>query len=214
MARATGTTPRDFPFVWPTWITGLLAGDDQCRWAAWFKAHHTYDKREDGTFDLVKWKAEHNDMVQARAKELHDAGYTCRVEQDFKVKGRSCLLSGKVDIVALHPDDGLIVDCKSWKRKAKDAWQVVVYMVTLPLAWKWLPADKLRGEVRYTDGTVEIPREKCGADERSRVLAMLAEVSSSVEPKRSPSASECRFCDIACCPDRIESETLVETGAF
>ena len=35
---------RDGPYVWVSWITKLLAGEVNCEWAPWFKAHHTYQK--------------------------------------------------------------------------------------------------------------------------------------------------------------------------
>jgi len=35
---------RRSPYIWVTWLTKLMAGEAQCEWASWFKAHHKYDK--------------------------------------------------------------------------------------------------------------------------------------------------------------------------
>jgi len=50
---------RDMPYIWITWLTKLLVGENSCEWAAWFRANHecrSYDKvpspfdARDGTF--------------------------------------------------------------------------------------------------------------------------------------------------------------------
>jgi hypothetical protein len=64
------TTQRNgLPYIWVTWLTKLLAGEDQCQYAPWFKAHFKFDKVDRG-FDLAAWTAEHAAMVRARAIEL------------------------------------------------------------------------------------------------------------------------------------------------
>ena len=36
---------RDSPYIWVTWLTKLLVGENYCEWAGWFKAHYErYDK--------------------------------------------------------------------------------------------------------------------------------------------------------------------------
>ena len=48
---------RDKPYIWTTWITKLLSGDNSCEWAAQFKSLHeskSYSKASTG-FDSAKW---------------------------------------------------------------------------------------------------------------------------------------------------------------
>ena len=73
------TAKRDFPFVYPTWITGLLSGVKQCRYAAWYKAQHTYDKRPDPTFNSADYNARHAQLVTRRKKELEAEGIKTKV---------------------------------------------------------------------------------------------------------------------------------------
>ena len=30
---ATTSTPRDFPYIWATWLPRLLTGENSCEWA-------------------------------------------------------------------------------------------------------------------------------------------------------------------------------------
>lgn len=78
------TIKRDAPYVWVTWVTGLLSGDAHCEWAAWFKAHNTGYAKPHTKFDLMVWKAEHGAKVRARADALRDAGYKVYVENQNK----------------------------------------------------------------------------------------------------------------------------------
>ena len=55
---------RSSPYIWVTWVTWLsklLAGENSCEWASWFKAHHesgSYQKVP-STFDQAAWQMEH-----------------------------------------------------------------------------------------------------------------------------------------------------------
>ena len=31
---------RDSPYIWATWLTKLLAGENSCEWAACFRSQH------------------------------------------------------------------------------------------------------------------------------------------------------------------------------
>jgi hypothetical protein len=205
------TTARRSPYIWTTWITGLLATDDNCRWSAWFKAHFTFTKVERDDSALTKWKAEHGDMVTARVAELRAHGWTVTVEEQnaFKQHGKKtgALLSGKPDILATRGADALIVDCKSGARKDKDFWQVAIYLVMLPLVRPEICAGRrLVGELRYRDGVVLIQPEEMTPDVRARISTQLIETGGLVPPEKVPSERECAFCDIgpADCAERLE----------
>lgn len=211
------TKQRRSPFVWPTWITGILSTDDSCRWAPWFKAQHTYDKRPDpNAFDLAQWKVDHAALCDARVQELRAHGWTVEVEAQnkFVLEGRACTLSGQPDIVAIRALDVLIIDGKTGARKAKDLWQVMIYMLAVPMAREFIASARVTGEVLYPDGRVEITAAQFDNEKRARILAMLAEVGSPTPPARVPSARECAFCDIAACPDRVEAAAPVAVEAF
>ena len=197
-------------FIWPTWIAGLIAGDKHCEWAAWFRAHYRYDKRPDEDENrLARWKAEHAEMVRARAATLRADGWVVSVEHQnkFSYHGRTATVGGCPDLIGVSEEKGvaLIEECKTGKERGADFWQVVLYCLLAPLAKE--TANRLQG--RLLTGLVlyqHRARPITGADfEASRpvVIAQVQRTAAVEEPVRTPSAMECRYCDIACCPERV-----------
>lgn len=122
---------RDKVFIWPTWITKLVAGEDQCEWKSWFKAHYMYDKKP-SDFNLAKWTVNHQQLLKQRRDALERLGFKVYIEDQnaFKLnisvpvkKAESDLLtpaiksygekldfieftiSGKADIVAIGEEE-------------------------------------------------------------------------------------------------------------
>ena len=49
------------PYIWVTWLTKLLVGENSCEWAAWFRAQHegwSWEKVP-STFDMAGWQIKH-----------------------------------------------------------------------------------------------------------------------------------------------------------
>lgn len=205
-------------YVWVTWITGLLAGSEVCEWKTWYRAHFRYAKKERGG-DLDDWQIQHDGMVRARTSKLEAEGYrvTTEDQNQFKLKGSNgAVLSGKPDIVGVRTvgQDGaatgtesLVVDEKSGDERLSDQWQVLVYMFALPRLF--LKSVPLRGEVEYRTKVVEIAPARLDVAARAKIVTTMQTVTGDMEPPRTPSAKECRFCDVLACPDRIESKEHV-----
>jgi CRISPR/Cas system-associated exonuclease Cas4 (RecB family) len=197
------------PYVWVTWLTGLLAGMDHCEWRLWYRAHHRYAKREVAEGDLDQWKIDHDQMVRARVALLQATGYTVNVEDEnaFKLKGSTIELGGKPDIVAVKgANHAIVIDEKSGQQKMADRWQVKVYMYVLPRVGFRIP---LTGEVQYRATSVEIP--PIDPKETAAIVSLMQMAGSSMVPPRTPSAQECAFCDVLHCPDRIEAKKTEAT---
>jgi hypothetical protein len=202
-------TRREFPFVYPTWLSGLLSGEDQCRWAAWFKAHFQYEKRPCTDGHLAQWKADHNAMVRARADRLIADGHTVFLEKQnkFWLRGKAATLMGTPDLVAIRGDnDALVVDCKSGRPYDKHVWQVCVYLLALPLKHAACKDRRLTGEVQYADHSVLIAPDAFTLHMREQITSLILEVAGLTPPARVPSPDECRYCDIpgSECPARME----------
>lgn len=217
------------PYVWVSWITGLISGDANCEWSSWVKAHFYYNEHPDAAGnDLSVWKAEHAALVRQRADELVAQGWKVRVEDQnkFSLKGRVAVLGGKPDIAAtrrsltnpgsaLAPNvDGLIVDCKTGRPKESDYWQVITYMTMGPLAGILAGCAEIRGEVCYKDSK-RLVSPLDAANGAPHVASRIEAVGQAHEPKRTPSASECRFCKVGECPERVDTPDAVgETESF
>ncbi|MBA7635052.1 hypothetical protein ES703_42652 [subsurface metagenome] len=201
---------RPSPYIWVTWLTKLLAGESQCEWAAWFRSHYKHDKLP-SDFDLAKWTAEHNELLHKRRDEIEAEGFTVYTEDQnsFRVEGaKGITLSGKADIVAIKENEAYVEDCKTGNPKTSDHMQVLVYMLTLPLATTHCKGLTLEGRIIYKNSVVEIPSSKIDDELRKLLKKKVHLVGGVEEPRKVPSWGECRFCDIskADCPERIGVE--------
>ena len=200
-----GGSRQQLPYVWVTWLRDYISAD-KCKWKSWYMSNFRYaKKKEDTSFDLESWTKQHNEMTDKRVKILLRQGYDVRVEEEnaFKLSGKTgIVLSGKPDIVALNHDtkEALVIDEKSGRKLPKNRWQVLIYMFALPLVWrsKW----KITGEVEYRGDKLTIPL--IGAIEWSQIVSGMSALGSSIEPARTPSVGECKYCKILHCPERIE----------
>jgi CRISPR/Cas system-associated exonuclease Cas4 (RecB family) len=207
-----GTIPgaeprRNRPYVWVTWLTKLLSGESKCWWAAWYRAHHKFAKTPDdpGRAEFfAEYTAAHDKIAARRAEEFRALGYVVRQEDDaaFKLVGRDADLAGKPDLVAVGNGEAVASDVKGGKRRESDRWQVRIYLFGLPLSW--LRGVKLRGEVEYRDGRIDVPAPTPA--ERDAIVQAMRVVSGPDAPPPTPSAGECRYCDVAACTARHKAE--------
>jgi hypothetical protein len=207
--------PRRSPYTWTTWLTALLAGEASCWFAPWVKSHFKIDKLERSDFDLVAWKAQHTDMVDARVTQLRADGWTVTVEDQnfFTLRGRTGTLSGKPDILAIRDLDALVIDCKGGKHRTADVQQVLLYMFALPLGTRLQEGMRLSGEVQYRDGSVHVRPDDFTPELRKRITDAMLRVSAEAQPLAVPSVRECAFCDVGAsdCQARMESTTTEVT---
>lgn len=203
-------------YVYPTWITKLLADENKCWYSAWYKAAFKYEKRPDDPERkefFREWTAKHDAIVRRRATELKLEGWTVKVEEEgeFRVRGKNGAISGKPDIVAMKDDEVLVIDAKSGKPRQSDHWQVLVYMLMLPLDWL-KGFDKIRGEVEYQAGTVDV--RPLTPAEKTKITDALKLVTGDVAPEAVPSQGDCRYCDIANCTFRYQASEGDAGGMF
>ena len=212
------TTPRQSPYLWPTWLTKILAGERSCEWEAWFKAHYEGYAKAPQHGDLAAWKVRHTEMVRKRAEELRAEGYEVFIEDQnkFTLRGHSATLQGKPDIVGVKDDDFLVVDCKGGKKLDSDQMQVLIYMMVLPLTHAACLGKAVRGELEYQDDRILI--DTLPGKVRDLIAATIVRVSGAEPLPKVPSYSECRFCDLtkADCKERVESknERVVKSDLF
>ncbi len=210
---------RSAPYVHVKWLTRQLAGEDQCLWKVWFKAHNKYDKLPSG-FDLATWTANHDRMVRTRTDTLIAEGFDVYVENqnDFFLKGNNGVtLSGTPDIVAVRDGEPVVIDCKTGSDRISDKIQVMVYMMVLPHTHPACKGLRVSGEVEYTNGSVTIGADDVDDAFQAHFREMIGAVGGEAELRRVPSWSECQWCDItsADCPDRIEERPeLQRTDLF
>lgn len=197
---------RPRPYVWVSWITALLAETDQCRWKVWTKANFRYAKLAGaGGFDLKEWTKQHDEMVNTRAAKLKLEGFDVRVEEEnsFKLDGERGTLAGKPDIIALKAADkyAKVIDVKSGREKPADRWQVKVYIFAKRLLS--LKEWRVDGEIEYRGRHEVVPFLEVDSGAIAKIADVMKMATGEIAPPRTPSQAECKWCDVADCPDRF-----------
>jgi len=207
---------RSSPYIWPTWLTKLIAGEEKCWYKSWWKATRKYTKKEDpGRADFLReWTAKHDALTNTRARRMKKDGWSVKVEDEgeFNLKGKSATLAGKPDIVGIRDGRGLVVDAKAGKQRASDHWQVLIYKFALPLSWfpKSMPLD---GEIQYKDEAVAV-RELGDAEVLAITGAIKIVSNLDTPPDPIPSTFECGRCDVAACKSRVERPAPTDATRF
>jgi CRISPR/Cas system-associated exonuclease Cas4 (RecB family) len=201
------------PRILVTWLAKLLAGEAQCFWATWFKARHVrYVKAPQDKTNLAIWSTEHTAQVFKHRVELERDGYQCTTEREneFEIVGKAAIVAGKPDIVASNSNGRLVVDEKTGQPRESDRWQVLIYCY----------ADKTggfssTGMVRYSNGSQPLYVSGPTAADISEIAIAVRIIAGQTPPPRTPSRSECKFCDITECQDRyVEKDVETVTTDF
>lgn len=169
---------RDIPFIWPSWISKFVSGEDQCAWKYWFKSHYMYDKKP-SDFNLARWTVEHNKLLQERRNGLERLGYKVFIEDQnsFKLnlivqigdanvsktlseaeqrepmQMQNIIISGKADIVAIGKmeDDkitGLMHD-SYLVEDIKSGKPKTSDHIQVITYMLWLPKAIIEGRIKY-----------------------------------------------------------------
>ena len=213
---------RTGPYIWATWLSRLLAGDDSCEWAIWFKAQHysnswTHRPRDS---DLSEWLLKHTALVRQVQEQMVDDDYVVTLEDQnkFSLKGSrtNVVIEGKPDIIAVKDGAVTVVDAKTGQPRNSDSFQVLLYMYALSQSgpYKGMPIE---GKVVYPAGETPVPYSGVSTQFINSLVSQVGRIASSEPPSPTPSPRECAWCDITDedCPDRVEGGDIeAETDAF
>ena len=166
------------PYIWVTWLTRLLVGENSCEWAAWFRAQHEGWSwaRVPSTFDLGGWQIAHTSGVNENRLRWEEAGYEVFTEDQnaFALKGRAATLGAKPDLIARRDNRGFIIDVKTGRPSPSHVVQVMLYMYAVPKAVARHQGVNFEGRVAYGDHDVEIPTS--AVDERFILWYLLFQI--------------------------------------
>jgi PD-(D/E)XK nuclease superfamily len=196
------------PYVWTTWISKLLAGDNSCEWAAWYKVNRgKVATKNAGDFDA--WRIKHAALLRRTRKELEDQEcYVLTEDQNwFRLTGGSAVLGGKPDLISIG-EACTICDVKAGQKRASDRIQVMIYMYAVPRAMSQYRGKQFDGLIVYEDDWEVIPADKIDATFITNLGSLIKRVSSKEPARRVPSIRECKFCDMTkdICEARIDGQ--------
>lgn len=190
---------RNSPYVWVTWLSKVMAGEQSCLWAPWFRSHHQNYHKLNGDLDLARWNVEHTRLLTETRTALLRTGAEVRVEgqNSFRYAHASGgTLAGKPDIVAINDTGVMICDCKTGRPRISDRIQVMIYMLTLPYCQPKLAVYSIQGKVIYRDSEVLVPAASVDDRFGQHFDYFMNLIVAPDSPPPSPSSGECRFCDI------------------
>ncbi len=205
---------RNHPYIWTTWLPRLLTGESSCEWSIWFKAHYRNWSKPPSGFDQTEWLMRHTALLNRQKQEWKDRGYAVYVEGQnaFRLRGKSATLAGRPDLVTLDDRDATIIDVKTGREQPWHRVQVMIYQYALPLALPQYRNVRVNGEVVYPTHTVRIPQESLPDLFVEALGALIRRLAADTPPGPVPSSSECQFCDILDCTERIDSDGPSQEG--
>jgi hypothetical protein len=207
------TKPRDGLFIPVKWLASLMAGEENCQWGPWFKAHYAGYDQLPSDFQMASWTAEHTVLLDTIIKQRSQLseGVFKEEQNNFKlpVKGKPGMkLSGKPDLVTVDAA-GLcrVFDAKTGMPRQSDTIQVMLYMMLLPHLSAYR-GKEFTGYVVYKTGVSEIPWVAINAEFSGLVTHFINILGEDSPPPKTPSFYTCRFCRIttADCPERYVSD--------
>ena len=205
---------RAQPYIWATWLAKLLAGQDHCEWAGWFRAHHQEWVKPPSDFDSAKWMLDHTALLNRERERLEELGHTVFVENQnpFRLRGRYATLAGKPDLIAVKNANAVIIDAKTGRTSPHHAVQGMIYQYAVPLALAQYQGIHFSGQLAYPDSSVSIPALETDSEFVRNLGALIRRLANDAPARRVPSLAECRFCDItsADCPERVEEQPQPE----
>lgn len=213
--RTAPKTKRSAPFVWVTWLAKLMAGEQHCVWATWFRAHYQGYVKAPQTFSFAQWQMNHARFVNEEVGKSDRCKFHVTTEDQNWFRYRTpagILVAGKPDLLMISIDEphrGMVCDLKTGQPKLSDRVQVMIYMYLLPRCRQDIKGRTMSGLLRYSNDreAIVIPEDAIDSGFVRNFDYWLDRVTASAAPCATPSCSECRFCDITIvdCPDRIES---------
>ncbi len=142
-------------------------------------------------------------------------------ENWFEISGKSnaVKVSGKPDILAISGQQGFVEDCKTGRKKNSDLYQVLIYLLLLPVSSSRCRGLTLAGRLVYPDGAIEIQAFQVDEALKVQFRGAIAMLSDPTPARKVPSFQECRYCDISTkyCPERVEAkldQTLKQHDLF
>lgn len=207
---------RTQPYIWPSLLAQYMTGQKQCLWAAWMRAHYKDVPTLPRGYVESDWQTRHTKLLHEIKDSLPDATLFVEQQNKFFLNGAVATLGGNADLVVQTEEKrGVVYDAKAGKQKDSDTVQVLLYMYALPRGVERYRGWTFDGEVYYGQHDQRwIPSEQLTTEFIDRMSAMIKRLADEIEPARTPSRYECRYCEIADCPERFTTEYASVTTDF
>ena len=149
------------PYIWVTWRSKLLVGENSCEGAAWFRAQHegwSWDKVP-STFNQAQWQLNHTVLMNRVRERFESEGKTVFTENQnsFVLRGATAALGGKPDLIAVADNFATVIDAKTGAPSPGHSVQLMTYMYAVPRALHQYQGVLFDGLLVYDDHEEYIP---------------------------------------------------------
>lgn len=207
---------REKVYFWTTWLTPLLSGESSCEWKVWLLGHFQGVEKIERDFDSAQWNENHTAYLTELRDEYAPKSATLLTEGQtaWRIEGKTAIVAGKMDLVSIKPN--LVIDAKTGKSKNSHVGQMKIYLLALTLgsvAAAKSAKGAFKGVLRYQSGSkIDVPAIE--PEFKQRFFELVRRLAGD-EMEPTPSAQECKFCDIASCTARITEESFTaKTNEF
>ena len=141
--------------IWVTSLARLIAGEQECRFSAWFEANYTHYKdvenrhgyvlgykansEQEKSPELLERDEKHSRLADRVIKELEKEGrYLLPEVQFWHETASGFIVAGRTDLISvLKKVECCMYDFKTGREKNSDIAQVMLYMQYNPIKEKY-----------------------------------------------------------------------------
>ena len=206
---------RDQLYVHPTWLARLMAGDANCEWATWYRAHYRDWSRPPSDFDEAKYTLEHTSLArELRDQRGPDEKLFFERQSSFWYTHRSGVrMSCTPDLVSVNGAQDCIYDARAGQPRAFHKLQILIFMYTAARCENMaFYGRRFAGGLHYAGQSIAIAAEETDGAFEEKFDFWLNLLAADQPLQRFPSQQECRLCNIgkADCPDRLAEAAIEE----
>ena len=203
------TVKRDQPYLHPTWLAKLMAGDASCEWAVWFRVHYRDWSRPPSDFDEARYNVEHTRLAREVRLERDPSREQLFVDRQatfWYTHPTGIRISGRPDLISLGASENCVYDVRPFTPRPFHKLQALIYMYCLPRSDERAFYKKsFAGRLRYQEESLRLDPSEIEGSFEEQFNFWLDLLASENPLERFPSEQECRFCNIgkADCEDRL-----------
>ena len=165
-----------------------LTGENSCKWAGWFEAHHQSWAKPPSDFDSTSWMLDHTSLVDNEREALERIGYNVYIESQnlFRLRGQTASIVGKPDLIGEKYHEILISDAKTGSPSPSHQAQVRIYQYAVPRTFQQLQGKDTRGQVRYPDSYAGSPASAVNPEFVGNMGALIRRLAADESARRAP----------------------------
>ena len=194
---------RKRPFIWVTWLSKFLSGENLCKWSVWYRIFH-YKEGSKEDFDNIHAIMKHADFRNQIQQRYIENGFEVLPEYEVCVSGKIAALKGKIDLIAIKDGKCFVIETKTGKIRDSDKIQLLIYIWALTKSDKRFQGANLEGLLIYESCEIEVSALEVNEEFLKIFSKFTFDIVNGEPDRKFPSPRECRWCKVSNCDERAE----------